>query len=191
MARPNHLLTAALAAFLSALPAHAQTGGSAPVLTPPGELFGSQPPKLQKLYNDASQCSGHNSQLQTNAAVFTARALTESTRARRNGDEQSATDLRALFLNGITIRDSAAGSYKSLEELRAALARRGDVNISSGEVSFVSGGRQVTPLQLDTLPPTGPALVMAMIGQSNVMLADLEEALACMTAVTDVDVTTP
>lgn len=191
MARPKHLLTAALAALLFALPGQAQTGGSAPVLSPPGDLFGTQPGKLQKLYNDASQCSGHSVQLQTNAAVFTARALTESTRARRNGDEQSATDLRALFLNGITIRDSAAGSYKSLEELRAALARRGDVNVSGGQIWFVSGSRQVTPLQLDTLPPSGPALVMAMIGQSDVMLADLEEALACMTAVTYVDVTSP
>lgn len=191
MARPKHLLTAALAALLCVLPALAQSGGSAPVLTPPGELFGSQPPKFQKLYNDASQCSGHSAQLQINAAVFTARALTGSTRARRNGDEQSAADLRALFLNGITIRDSAAGSHKSLEELRAALARRGDVNVSGGQIWFVSGSRQVTPLQLDALPPSGPALVMAMISQSDLMLADLEDALACMSAVTDVDVTSP
>ena len=191
MARPKHLLTAAFAALLLAGPAPAQTGGSAPVLTPPGELFAAQPGKFQKLYNDASQCSGHNARLQTNAAVYTARALTESTRARRNGDEQSATNLRALFLNGITIRDSAAGSHQSLEELRAALARRSDVSDASGPAMFNAGGRQVTPLQLETLPPAGPALVQAMIGQADWMLADLDAALACMTAVTDIDVTAP
>ena len=78
-----------------------------------------------------------------------------------------------------------------IDELRAALARRSDVNVSGGRIMYLSGGRQVTPLQLDTLPATGPALVQAMIRQADVMLADLDSALACMTAVTDVDVTTP
>lgn len=198
MIAPTRPLAAALAALILALPAIAQGEGNPGGLRPPGELFASpapqvaaQPGKLQKLYNDASACSGHNAQLQAYAAMYTARALTESTRAQRAGDEQSATDLRAIFLNGVTIRDSAGSTHKSLEDLRAALAGRADVNDASGTVMYLSGSRRVIAPQLGNLPASGLPLVQRMVAEGDVLLGELDKALGCLTAVTSVDLTTP
>lgn len=190
---------AALAALTLALPIAAQTGG-APVLLPPDELFTPPPPsqspaqspgKFQSLYNEASLCSGLTAQLQASAAMYAARALTESTRAQRAGDENGAADMRSLFATGTSIRDTAASAHQTLESFRTTLARLGSVSDAGGVILFIAGGRRVTPLPLDSLPPGGQPLSDAMIGHANTLLDSLEAVHLCLEAVGSVDVTAP
>lgn len=192
MSRLKLSFAPALAALMLALPAAPQTGGNSAGLLPPDQLFAPpQPVKFQALYNEASQCSGLTAQLQANAAMYAARALTESTRARRAGDAQTAADLQAIFVNGTTLRSTASGAHQSLEGLRTALAGRSDVGDAGGRVLFLAGGRGVTPLNLDSLSAGGPALVEDMIHRGEILLADLDRANACLSAVSAVDVTAP
>ncbi|WP_035590522.1 MULTISPECIES: hypothetical protein [Hyphomonas] len=205
MTSPKHLIAGALAALTLALalalPATGQTGGTPPVLTPPGELFATEPPtgqiqgqppgKFQALYNDASLCSGLTAQLRASAGTFAARALTESTRAQRAGDSQAAADLKTLFSHGTGIRDTAASAHQTLESFRVTLSRLNGVSNAGGPILFLAGGRRVTPLPLDNLPAGGQPLTDAMIGHANTLLDSLEAVHICLDAVGAVDVTTP
>lgn len=191
---------AALAALTLTLPVTAQTGG-APVLLPPDQLFTPPPPsqqpagqppgKFQSLYNEASLCSGLTAQLQASAAMYAARALTESTRARRAGDEQTAVDLQALFGNGVTIRSTASSAHQTLESFRTTLSGLNGVSDAGGRILFLAGGRRVPPLPLNSLPAGGQPLTDAMIGHANTLMESLDAVNTCLAAVGSVDVTAP
>lgn len=183
------ILAAAFAAFV--LPAAAQTGGS-PALVPPDQLFAPQQPgKFQSLYNEASLCSGLTAQLQASAAMYAARALTESTRARRAGDENAAADMQSLFTTGTSIRDTASSAHQTLESFRTTLSGLDSVSDAGGRILFIAGGRRVTPLPLNSLPPGGKPLSDAMIGHANTLLDSLGAVHICLETVGSVDVTSP
>ena len=188
-----------LAALLIASAAMAQTNGG-PALLPPDQLFapppsgpqqGQAPGKFQALYNDASLCSGLSARLRASAGVFAARALTESTRAQRAGDAQTAMELRDLFTYATGVRDSAFSAHQTLENFRTKLAQLNSVSDAGGQVLFIAGGRRVTPMQFDNLPTGGQQLTDAMMVHANALLDDFGAVSACMTAVGNVEITGP
>ncbi|MBY9067236.1 hypothetical protein K1X12_10020 [Hyphomonas sp. WL0036] len=184
MTRRKPLFAAGLACFLLAAPSAAQGADTGVVLTPPDQLFGPKLNAFQKTYNDASTCSGAAAQLRSNAAVFAARALNETTAARRRGDEEAAGFYNLLFQNAVTMRDSAATATNSLDDLREALARRPEVNDAGGRILYLSGARSISPLALDSLATDGQALQDGMFHRGNILLADLGDVRACLEDVT-------
>lgn len=176
-------LSAALAALACSLPGLAQGNDNTAGLLPPDVLFAPPVSPAQKLYNDASTCSGSAAQLRMNAAMFATRALNETTAARRRGDEAAAEELNMLFVNAVTIRSSAATAADGLDGLRAELALLPGVSDAGGRILHLSGARQMTAMTLDGLPPGGQPLQDALFHLGVGLLADLNTVNECLTDV--------